>query len=154
MRKINRIIVHHSLTSDGRVVDFRSILNYHTKVLGWEDIGYHRIVEKIGDGFFVLCGRDEEKIGAHCKDHNLDSLGICFVGNYDLEEPNEEMLREGVRRAIIWWMYRYGINLNQIYFHRDFCDYKTCPGLKFDKNRFLDLVKEEFQNEFKQLPDY
>lgn len=43
-------------------------------------IGYHYVVRRDGT---IESGRPEEVIGAHCKNHNRHSLGICYEGGLD-----------------------------------------------------------------------
>jgi hypothetical protein len=132
-----RIIVHHSLTKDSGTVSWGAIRYYHTVTLGWKEIGYHSGVELVQSGqhFYneILLGRPWDMAGAHTIGQNHDSLGICFVGNYDLIRPPEPMLVVG-GQLIGMWLRLFNIPKSEIYGHRDFADYKTCPGTKFDLN--------------------
>ncbi len=132
--KPQRIFLHHSLTKDSPTVSWGAIRRYHTEVLHWKDCGYHAGVELVRSGGElyneVLMGRMWDVQGAHCRGENHDSLGICFVGNFDNYKPPDAQLEAG-GRIISLWMKLYGIKLKDIYGHRDFSD-KTCPGKLFD----------------------
>ena len=43
-------------------------------------IGYHYVVRRDGQ---IEPGRPEWMVGAHCKNHNAHSLGICYEGGLD-----------------------------------------------------------------------
>lgn len=131
MFKPKKIIVHHSLTKDSETVSWGAIRKYHIGTLGWGDIGYHAGVELVGNHYEVFLGRLWNKVGAHTKGQNYNSLGICFVGNYDLEKPFKKMLIEG-GKLIFMWMKLFDISFKEIYTHHHFADYKTCPGTQFD----------------------
>ena len=45
MRNIDKIIVHCSATPEGRDVSTEEIKRWHTEERGWDDIGYHWVVE-------------------------------------------------------------------------------------------------------------
>lgn len=135
----NKIIVHHSLTKDGKTVSWGNIRNYHINTLGWNDIGYHAGVELVDYQYEILMGRMWDKVGAHTQGQNSDSLGICFVGNYDLIEPPDEMLETGAK-IIRLWMKLYHIDILDIYRHHDFASYKSCPGLQFDIIKLRDII--------------
>lgn len=140
MFKPKKIIAHHSLTKDSETVSCGAIRNYHINTLGWSDIGYHAVVEFARDQYEVFFGRPWDIPGAHTKGHNGDSLGICFIGNYDEQPPSDRMLEVGAK-IIKFWMRLYGISEENIYRHHDFAPYKTCPGKLFDILRLRDLVK-------------
>jgi N-acetylmuramoyl-L-alanine amidase len=87
----------------------------------------------------TLLGRPWDKTGAHTKGENHDSLGICFVGNYDFIVPPAEMLRKGAE-VVALWLELFELAVADVYRHHDFNPHKTCPGKTFDLDRFKFLV--------------
>lgn len=75
-----RIVIHHSATLPG--VALEEIRQAHLD-RGFDDIGYHYLITQHGE---VLRGRPEHIQGAHAFGLNLDSIGICCVGNFDDSE--------------------------------------------------------------------
>ena len=142
MFRPDRIIVHHSATKDSGTVSWGAIWKYHVRVRGWRDIGYHAGVELARDRYEAFFGRPMTLMGAHTANQNGDSLGLCFVGDYDVEEPPLEMLMVGIRRVVIPWMDVFGIPVDEIYGHRSFSP-KTCPGRLFSMERLRNLVIQE-----------
>lgn len=134
------IILHHSLTTDGQTVSWGAIRSYHTNKLGWHDIGYHFGIEQIGKGYEILCGRMMNDIGAHCKQAGMNSraIGLCFVGNFDNVAPPIEQWELGIR-LVKTLMEVLGIPHENVRGHREFADYKSCPGLRFN----LELFRSE-----------
>ncbi len=94
MRKINKIIVHHS-ASDGKTTTPEEIKSWHLK-RGLKDIGYHYLIDY--DGFLDI-GRLSERVGAHCKGKNKDSIGICVIGNFETDFPSKKQA-EVLRRFL------------------------------------------------------
>ena len=81
MRTINKIIVHCSATQEGRHLDAAEINRWHLK-RGWKGIGYHYVV--LLDGT-IEYGRNIYEQGAHVKNHNKGSIGICYIGGVETE---------------------------------------------------------------------
>lgn len=81
MRKISEIIIHCTATSEGRPHTVAEIDNWHRQ-RGWRSIGYHYLVYLDGS---IHPGRDENEIGAHCRGHNSNSIGIAYVGGVDTQ---------------------------------------------------------------------
>lgn len=77
MRKITLIIIHCSATPEGRNLDFEACRHDHIHHRDFKDIGYHFYITRDGE---IHRGRPIEQMGAHCKDHNRHSVGICYEG--------------------------------------------------------------------------
>ena len=136
MRDIKKIIVHCSATPEGRDVSTTEIKRWHTEERGWSDIGYHWVIELDGSRHL---GRPEEITGAHCKGHNSDSIGICYVGGTDVDRDPKDTRTEEQKAEMINLLSelldKYPDSV--IYGHRDFAD-KACPS--FDaKSEYADL---------------
>ena len=79
--------------------------------------------------------------GAHCKQHNRNSLGFCFVGNFDKTVPSKKMIVVGAK-VIALWLNLFNLSIKDIYPHSYFDTHKTCPGTLFDMDYLKRRVKE------------
>lgn len=136
------IILHHSLTKDGKTVSWDNIRDYHVNTLGWSDIGYHFGIELIENDVQTLIGRPLGTHGAHCRHlgMNKKSIGICFVGNYDEDEVPDAVYEAGIK-LIAGLCSSTPCNENMIYGHNDYSSSKSCPGTRFDIDRIRQGVK-------------
>src|SRR5574343_145276 len=140
----NKIILHHSATKDTGTVSWNAIRRYHVQECNWGDIGYHYGIEYIEDkgdpkgSYEVLIGRFPNVAGTHTKGQNGQSIGICFVGNYDEIIPPPDMIFQGVK-LVKWLCNHFGILTSEIYGHRSFAN-KTCPVKLFDVELFKSMV--------------
>lgn len=136
MFKPDKIVIHHSLTKDGREVSWGAIrwFHMHDPKYMFTNIGYHGGIELVASGehefYEVLYGRPWDIQGAHCPAVNATSLGFCFVGNYDLIAPPEPMLDQGAR-FLAEWCRLLAMAVESILPHSQF-EPKTCPGTAFD----------------------
>ena len=134
-----RIILHHSLTRDSVTVSWGAIRDWHTKKrFKWPDIGYHFGIENLRGQTETLLGRMPDRAGAHCRGHNRDSIGICFVGNFDIIPPPPEAWAAGIR--LVKYLMK-AFKIQTILGHRELDPGKTCPGMLFDLNKFRKEVK-------------
>lgn len=134
------IVIHHSLTKDGTTVSWGAIRDYHTKTLGWKDIGYHWGIERAGRRHEILVGRMPNEAGAHTRGYNHEALGICLVGNFDLYPPPKAALRL-LQKLVLWLMGEYNIPVENVVGHRELDSRKTCPGKLFDLEAFRESLK-------------
>jgi len=132
MREINKIIVH---CSDSDFGDAALIDQWH-KERGWDGIGYHAVItngvlrarakyKSDADGM-VETGRDIAKIGAHCRQENKNSVGICLIGRHHF---TAWQLYRALPNALFFYMREFGIDEKQVFGHRDFNNKKTCPNI-------------------------
>lgn len=136
MRTINKLIVHCSATPEGRDVKTETIREWHIKGNHWDDIGYHYVIELDGS---VHKGREESVVGAHCKNQNSNSIGICYVGGVAKDGKTPKDTRtEAQKQSLIELLTELKAKYPNaiIYGHRDFAA-KACPC--FD-------AKEEYKN--------
>ena len=82
MRAITLIILHCSATRCNTRYTAAQCSYDHKHHRGWKDIGYHYYVERDGS---VHQGRPESVVGAHCKNHNAHSIGVCYEGGLDAQ---------------------------------------------------------------------
>lgn len=142
MRKIRYIVIHHSATKDdGSTPDIAAIRRWHKEHNKWADIGYHFLVERIGNAMEieVLVGRPIDMNGAHAPGRNTDSIGICFVGNFDLETPSSELLNIAAARVVVPMMHQFDIPIANVLRHSD-VNRTNCPGQKFPFGYFMDVI--------------
>lgn len=120
----DRIILHHSASSTATAEQIHS---WHLGN-GWEGAGYHFLVRKDGKVYRM---RPEEKIGAHAYMNNYNSLGICFEGNFEVEEMQEDQVQSG-KELVAYLKNKY--HINKVQGHRD-VNSTSCPGrnFKFDE---------------------
>lgn len=125
MRKINKIILHCTATPEGREVTVSEITDWHL-ARGFRTIGYHYVVYLDGS---IHEGRPEIDPGAHCLGHNVDSIGVCYVGGMDAsglhpKDTRTPRQREALRSLVGRLQLRYpGAGVHG---HREFAA-KACP---------------------------
>ena len=78
MRTINLIVVHCSATRCDRPFPVTALIRCHADRFGFT--GYHYYITRDGTTYQT---RHEQLIGAHAKDYNRNSLGICYEGGLD-----------------------------------------------------------------------
>ena len=77
MRNIDEVILHCSDTRMDQNFDIEDIRRWHVSDNGWSDVGYHFVI--LLDGT-IQKGRDLDIAGAHCKNHNSTTIGVCLMG--------------------------------------------------------------------------
>lgn len=130
MQPVNKITLHH----DGMPSGFTSTDKYaaaaHAERIrqahldrGFGDVGYHYMIDPAGR---VWQGRELKWQGAHVKDQNPGNLGICFMGNYELQQPNQAQLATA-QVFISDAMRYYSVRVTSVRTHREMAP-TACPG--------------------------
>lgn len=136
MRTITLIILHCSANRAGSALHFADIDRYH-RSLGWKGCGYHYVIPIDGT---IETGRPEEMIGAHCRNHNKHSIGVCYIGGLSEDmkptDTRTEAQRIALRNLLEQLHKKYPKAL--IVGHRDMDPQKACPCFGV-VNEFHDL---------------
>ena len=124
--KTNKAILHHSASTFG---DAKTFHKWH-KDRGWAGVGYHFVILKNGT---IERGRPENSIGAHASGSNSDSIGICLVGNFEVESPTNEQINSCID-LLNYLKKKYGFS--QVKRHKDVSS-TSCPGKNFPFNTIV-----------------
>jgi hypothetical protein len=124
------IVVHHSATTTGSAATF----DREHRQKGWDELGYHFVIGNgslSGDGQIEVGSRwPKQKWGAHAKtpDNRFNDygIGICLVGNFDIDRPTSRQL-ESVTRLVSYLMETYHIPAEDVLGHGQ-TKPTDCPG--------------------------
>jgi N-acetyl-anhydromuramyl-L-alanine amidase AmpD len=124
------IVIHHSATPSGSAAKF----DREHRAKGWDELGYHFVIGNgtmSGDGQIEVGPRwPKQKWGAHAKtpgnEYNDYGIGICLVGNFDVQRPTAAQQRS-LARLVSYLMKTYRIPADRILAHGA-TKATDCPG--------------------------
>ena len=139
MRIITLIIIHCSAVRPDQTSSAAQIDSWHRKDNHWKfGIGYHYVVRRDGS---IEPGRPEYMVGAHCRNHNAHTIGVCYEGGLDIRgqpaDTRTEAQKASLRTLLEELHRRYPKAL--IVGHRDLDPTKECPGFKNVAREYADL---------------
>ena len=135
MRLVKEVIIHCSATRESQQVSVDTIRDWHL-AKGWNDIGYHFYIDLDGT---IHKGRDIDKIGAHCKGRNRNSIGVCYCGGVEADGKTPKDTRTQEQKESLLHVLKTIKAMypeSMIYSHNEFAN-KACPS--FD-------ATEEYKN--------
>jgi hypothetical protein len=133
------IIIHHSASPAGSA----AVFDREHRERGFDELGYDFVIgngTNSGNGQVEIGSRwVKQKIGAH--DNALDNryneygIGICLVGNFDIDRPTQQQL-QSLSRLTAYLMQKYHIPASNVLGHGETKD-THCPG----RNLSVPLVR-------------
>ncbi|WP_262006959.1 N-acetylmuramoyl-L-alanine amidase [Streptomyces sp. FIT100] len=114
-RTTKAVFVHHtagtnSYTCADSASIVRGIFTYHVKSQGWNDIGYHFLVDKCGKVFEGRAGGIDKPVqGAHTAGFNTDTSSISVLGDY-MTATTVPAVRQAVATVAAWKLGLYGLD--------------------------------------------
>jgi N-acetylmuramoyl-L-alanine amidase-like protein len=143
------IVIHHSATSYGSA----AIIDTWHRQRGFDCLGYHWVIDNGNgnpDGMIEVGPRwPIQKWGAHTRtaDNRFNDfgIGICLVGNFDVDHPTPAQIKSLVR-LVTYLMRTYHIPLNHVIGHSD-AKPTDCPGKYLSVAHIRDLVQQELADE-------
>ena len=141
--RIDKIILHHSGSPMARST-IHSIHDLHLQ-RGWLGCGYHYVIHEDGN---IFEGRPINVVGAHAKGNNENSIGICTVGNFEIEYPTL-CQQESLGKLLLYFINDKlrGRSL-AIKRHRDVAA-TLCPGRNF--TYFIPMIEYSRVKEHQEL---
>jgi uncharacterized protein with LGFP repeats len=112
---IQAAYVHHTASTNDytaaqAAAQVRGIYAYHTRSLGWSDVGYNFLVDKFGRIYEGRAGGVERAVvGAHAGGFNTSTMGLAMMGTYTSVAPSAVTL-DAVRDLLAWKLSLYGRN--------------------------------------------
>jgi N-acetyl-anhydromuramyl-L-alanine amidase AmpD len=71
---------------------------------------------------------------------NEKAIGVCLVGNFDEMLPSIGIIDRALR-FVSGLVLVLDIPVRDVIAHRDFATYKSCPGTRFDMEKFRSDLK-------------
>ena len=109
---IKQVHVHHTASGNhyrrGDVPALiRGMYRYHTRYLGWSDIGYNFLVDRFGRIWTGRAGGSGRPVrGAHTLGFNSTSAGVAVIGNFETARPSDDVL-DAVAAVAAWKLQPY-----------------------------------------------
>ena len=97
MRRITLIVIHCSAVKPDQQSSAAQIDSWHRQRGFHLGIGYHYVIRR--DGTLEM-GRPEYMVGAHCKNHNQHSIGVCYEGGLDIRGNPADTRTEAQKRTM------------------------------------------------------
>jgi hypothetical protein len=122
-RWVNKVFIHCSDSDYAQHDNVEIIKAWHLK-RGFNDIGYHYFINKMG---VVFDGRDLEKSPAAQEGHNTGSIAICLSGRKNFTEA------QFVNLCDLCAQIKVAIPFVSIHGHCEVNPRKTCPNFDYKK---------------------
>lgn len=128
IRALNEIIIHCTATRPSQDIGHKTLTEW-ARQKGWLDDPYHFVIRRNGE---VEEGRPIEEIGAHCKGHNKNSIGVVLVGGVSEDDVTKSELNftheqwKTLNSFIPELAEKY--NIKNIHGHNEYSKIKTCPN--------------------------
>lgn len=148
-KSTKKIILHCSATPEGKNFTVDDIHKWHLQ-RGFNMIGYHFVIYNDGS---INQGRNFDSIGAHCTNHNNDSIGICYIGGLSKDgktakDTRNDLQKQSLYKLVEYLLDEYNLSINDVYCHNQFAN-KACPSFKIDqfKKEYNIYKEEKYKNE-------
>ncbi len=154
---VRAMTVHHTAGTNNycaanAAAQVRSVYTYHTRSLGWSDIGYNFLVDRYGTVYEGRKGSIVDAVtGAHAGGFNSGTMGVSAMGNYETAAAPTAVVR-AIGKVAGWKLAQYGadpagrvtltsagggtaryregeqVTLPRVFAHRE-VGYTACPGV-------------------------
>jgi hypothetical protein len=99
---VTHLVVHHQAgaANPPYSATVQAIWQLHVNTNGWCDIGYNWLIAPDGTVFEGRAGGNNV-IGAHFSGNNSNTMGVCFLGNFQNDQPTAAALAS-LEKLLAW----------------------------------------------------
>ena len=116
------VAIHHSAILLATNETMPDVQDLHMNTNFWADVGYHYAIDKDG---IIYEGRDIHVRGASVAGYNTGTIGVCVMGNFEVDLPLEIQLTK-LQRLVNYLATTY--TLTHLATHHEFNPESVCPG--------------------------
>jgi N-acetyl-anhydromuramyl-L-alanine amidase AmpD len=126
MRIITLIVIHCSAVRPDQTSSAAQIDTWHRQRGFHLGIGYHYVIRRNGE---IEAGRPEYLVGAHCKNHNAHSIGVCYEGGLNARGQPADTRTEAQKKTLLSLLRALKVDYPDalIVGHHDLNPLKACP---------------------------
>ena len=138
MRQILLIVIHCSAVRPDQTSSAAQIDTWHRQRGFKLGIGYHYVVRRNGE---IEPGRPESMIGAHVRNYNAHSIGVCYEGGLDIRGQPADTRTEAQKASMLRLLEDLHRRYPQarIVGHHDLNPHKACPCIPNVANEYADI---------------
>ena len=138
MRQITLIVIHCSAVRPDQTSSAAQIDTWHRQRGFKLGIGYHYVVRRNGE---IEPGRPESMIGAHVRNYNAHSIGVCYEGGLDIRGQPADTRTEAQKASMLRLLEDLHRRYPQarIVGHHDLNPHKACPCIPNVANEYADI---------------
>ena len=120
------IVIHCSAVRPDQTSSAAQIDTWHRQRGFHLGIGYHYVIRRNGE---IEAGRPEYLVGAHCKDHNAHSIGVCYEGGLNARGQPADTRTEAQKKTLLSLLRALKVDYPDalIVGHHDLNPLKACP---------------------------
>ena len=115
---VRAAVIHHTAGSNSystpaeAYAEVRGVYAYHTRSLGWADIGYNALVDKFGTIYEGRAGGLDRAVrGAHTGGFNTATFGVSVLGDYETAQVSDAIVTS-VAEITAWKLGLHGVDPN------------------------------------------
>ena len=120
-------MVHCSASKYGADLDVHDMDRIHRR-RGWSEVGYNYVIKLDGE---IQKGRDLEKIPAHVRGFNRNSIGVCYIGGLGEDRKPKDTRTHKQKESLLFLLMelKQRFPMARIVGHRDLSPDKDGDGI-------------------------
>lgn len=126
------------------LASIESMFLFHTQTNGWSDIAQHLTIDSRGT---IWTGRSWNQVPASATGHNTGAFMFEMIGDFNKgKDVITDAQRLTAHLVTAFVLRKCNLGLDNVRFHREFTNLKTCPGTSLSLSDFRQGVQKQLAN--------